>query len=54
MREPISLPSPTIVYPEYVKELSDFIRLDAEELAGLIRGYEEGTYHPRLDYPVAV
>ena len=54
MREPISLPSATIEYPAYVKELSDFIHLDAEELAGLIHGYEEGTYHPRLDYPVAV
>ena len=54
MREPISLPSATIEYPAYVKELSDFIHLDAEELAGLIQGYEEGTYHPRLDYPVAV
>lgn len=54
IREPISLPSATIEYPAYVKELSDFIHLDAEELAGLIHGYEEGTYHPRLDYPVAV
>ena len=54
MREPISLPSATIEYPAYVKELSDFIHLSAEELAVLIQGYEEGTYHPRLDYPVAV
>ena len=54
MREPISLPSATIKYPEHVKGLYDFIHLSAEELAGLIQGYEEGTYHPRLDYPVAV
>ena len=54
MRAPISLPSATIKYPAYVNELSDFIQLNAEELAGLIQGYEEGTYHPRLDYPVAV
>lgn len=53
-RPPIGLPSPTIKIPDSVKELDDFINLPEDELIGMIHGYEEGSYHPRIDYPVAV
>ncbi len=53
-RTPIGLPCATIRIPDSVKELDDFINLQEDELVGMIHGYEEGSYHPRIDYPVAV
>lgn len=53
-RTPIGLPCATIRIPDSVKELDDFINLPEDELVAMIHGYEEGSYHPRIDYPVAV
>ena len=53
-RTPIGLPCATMRIPDSVKELDDFINLPEDELIGMIHGYEEGSYHPRIDYPVAV
>lgn len=53
-RTPIWYNSPQFILPPEVKELEDFIGMSKSESTALIKGYEEGTYHPRINYPVAV
>lgn len=53
-RDPIDLPCATITYPDHIKELDDYIAMTPDELVAMIKGYEPGTYHDRINYPVAV
>lgn len=53
-RDPFELLCPTITYPDHIKELDDYIAMSPDELVAMIKGYEPGTYHERINYPVAV
>ncbi len=53
-RPPINKPCATIEYPDHIKEIEDYIAMTPDELSAMIKGYEEGSYHPRINYPVAV
>lgn len=53
-RAPINSPCATIEFPDNIKELDDYIKMTPSEIQTLIKGYEIGSQHPRMNYPVAV
>lgn len=53
-RDQIDCEPAKFILPESVKELDDFIKMTPAELAACFHNYEPGTYHDRINYPVAV